>query len=107
MTMTMTPITYKDAAEALAAGARFCYIADHNCMQDENGIVPSAVFENTPGHYPMLGNGPHAAPWYWGTTVEAASAIARHANAERGLSEDDVKAITLSSVLASIRPRAT
>lgn len=79
---------------------RFCYVADYRSF-DENGFIPCAVIEGEPGMSPMLGNGPHAQPWYWGKTEAECQAHCDKANAERGLSKEDVARIVLSSMKAS------
>ena len=66
--------------------------------RDEHGYIPVAVCEGVPGYAPMTGNGPFAAPWYWGTEIGKAMAICARANADLGLSEDDVRAIVASSM---------
>lgn len=96
---------HKDAQAALDAGARFCYTVNANCEKDEHGIVPSAVFEHTPYHYPMLGNGRHAQPWYWGKTLDEAQQVCDVANAKLGLSPVDVAEIIASSMAVSFTRR--
>lgn len=71
---------HHNAAAALEAGARFCYVTNDSSMRDGDGIIPSAVFEDTPGHYPMLGNGPFSSPWHWGKTVAEAKVVCDAAN---------------------------
>ena len=80
---------------------RFCYFIPH--VQDENvklygGYVPSAVFEDESGHYPMLGNGPCASPWVWGKTYQEAEEVCKKANERLGLSETEVAVIVASSM---------
>jgi len=89
---------HRTVLAAQAAGARFCYYVGADCVRDTNGIVPSAVFEHTPGHAPMLGNGPFARPWYWGHTLEEAQRVCDQQNAARGLSARDVAHILASSL---------
>lgn len=67
------------------------------------GYIPSAVHEGVAGHSPLLGNGPHAAPWYWGKTLAEAESIAKEYNRKLGLTERDVQDIVDSSMLASLR----
>lgn len=66
---------------------------------DANGFIPSVVTENEAGHSPMTG-GPEGTPWYWGKTYEDATALAAKANADRGLTCDDVVEIIASSMAA-------
>lgn len=92
---------FRNAQEALDAGAKFCYVVNALSMRDSSGIIPSAVFEDTPGHYPMLGNGPFASPWYWGKTIEGAQVACRHANEKLGHTPEDCVRITASSFAVS------
>jgi hypothetical protein len=66
---------------------------------DKNGFIPSLVTEGRYGHAPLDG-GQDGTPWYWGTTYEAAKAVAAKANVDNGLSEDDVATIIASSMAA-------
>ena len=79
---------------------RFCYYVDPTQARRPEGFIPSAVFEDDPGHYPMLGNGPGSAPWYWGETIEEAKEACREENDRLGLSEQDVADIIASSMRA-------
>lgn len=99
--MKQTLIT--DPIEGINAGRRWAYVIPANAHRDQNGIVPSLVVEDVPGHFPMLGNGPHSAPWYWGKTDAEAKAIADATNARRGISRDDANAIEASAIGASMR----
>jgi hypothetical protein len=70
-------------------------------QSDEQGWIPSLFTENEPGHAPLTGNGPCAAPWHWGRTLEEARAFAEQENARTfGLTPDDSLAILLSSIRA-------
>jgi hypothetical protein len=95
-----------DPIAAINAGHRWCYtIPDDTAYHDERGFVPSLIVEDLPGHYPMLGNGVGASPWYWGATAELAQATCDRANAERGITPEIAKAIVDSSLCASLRQR--
>jgi hypothetical protein len=80
---------------------RLCYFI--NPTQDpkeHGGYVPSAVYENESGHFPMLGQGDYAQPWLWGETLAGAEAIADKINREDlGLSPRDVDQIISRSML--------
>lgn len=85
---------------------RKCYYIDPN-QKNPNGFIPSLVFEDESGFYPMVGSGEFAQPWYWGTDLETAQKLAAEANAELGLTPEDVARILASSITASIREDAT
>jgi hypothetical protein len=80
---------------------RYCFYIPANGFVEGHGFVPSMVTENEPGHAPLTGNGAHASPWYWGMTYDKARAVADQANANLGLTPDDVAAIIASSLGAS------
>ena len=79
---------------------RFCYYV--NPIQDptnHGGFVPSAVYENESGHFPMLGQGEFAQPWVWGETLADAEGVADKTNRDLGLSPKDVAQIISRSML--------
>lgn len=81
----------------------WCYYVDPTQNPKEHdGYVPSVVFENVPGHYPMLRTQGQA-PWVFGATLEQAEIICRRVNAQRGLSERDVTKIVASSMRGRAR----
>jgi len=61
------------------------------------GYVPSAVFLNEPGHYPMVGKGAGAAPWIWGQTLTEAQTACVAFNAKSGITEAMAEAIVAST----------
>lgn len=65
---------------------KFCYVIIPD-QKDENGYIPSAVFEGKKGHYPMTGKGDCAAPWYWGKDLETAQRICDEQNKTMGISK--------------------
>lgn len=79
---------------------RVCLYVDAT-METAHGFVPSLVTEGEPGHAPMTGNGSHAAPWYFGTTLADAERNVAAANANLGISEVDALEIVMSSMAAS------
>jgi len=85
---------------------RICYIVLEG-QRDERGYIPSVVTEGEAGHSPLMGRGEHSRPWHWGRPTpegwEQAQRICADANTEMGLSEDDVTAITESSIVAQFR----
>lgn len=72
-------------------------------MYTPNGYIPSLVTEGEPGHSPMIGSGELSEPWYWGQDIDTAKRIAAKANADKGLSEQDVEDIIHSSIVASVQ----
>ena len=61
------------------------------------GYVPSIIYENEDGHYPLVGKDESSEPWVWGKTLEEAEAIAKSMNEKRGISEDEANEILLLS----------
>lgn len=83
--------------------ARHCFwINETQDPAEHGGYVPSAIVEGEAGHAPLLGNGTGAAPWVWGTTLEAAQARCTAENARLGLTTRDVVDIRISSMRASL-----
>jgi hypothetical protein len=79
---------------------RWCYMIMVG-QTSQGQYVPSVVVENEPGHAPLSGNGPLSEPWRWGADYDKAREIARQANHEMGLSDEDVLDIVTSSMRAS------
>jgi hypothetical protein len=68
---------------------------------DENGWVPSLVFENLPRRIPLAGSGEFARPWYWGTSYEEASRVCERENEQTfGLTGAEAQGIIASSLAA-------
>ena len=85
---------------------KYCYYI--NPDQDTNehgGYVPSIVVEGEDGHRPLLGNGPCAAPWVWGTDLKVAQQIAAERNDRIGITPQRATQIVASSMTATIRRR--
>ncbi len=81
----------------LEAG-HFCYyVPEDQEPEPKLGYIPSVVVEGDAGHYPCMGNGPLATPWYWGNLAQARD-IASEQNAAMELSEEDVHRILASSI---------
>lgn len=81
---------------------RTAYFVDET-MKTPDGYIPSVVTEGEPGHVPLKGNGDHSSPWYWGHDIAKAKEIAAKANADLGLTPEDVLEIVLSSMSAGRR----
>lgn len=90
--MTITDTT-------IPTGTRHAFWIDESRRPGPRGHIPSVVFEGVSGHYPMVGQGEHAQPWYWGDT-DTAKRLAAEANAALGLTPEDVSDIILSSMFA-------
>lgn len=86
--------------ENLKSGT-FCYYVDPTQdISEHGGFVPSLVIENEPGHRLMLGQGPLAAPWVWGDTIEQAERICDETNAKMGIDAKRAMRIVCSSMRA-------
>ena len=82
--------------------ARSCYwISPSQDPSIYGGFVPSIVYENEDGHFPLVGNGKGSAPYIWGNTLEKAEAVAKSANTRRGISEEEANEILLLSFRAA------
>lgn len=84
---------------------RTCLWVDETCWTP-NGYVPALVVEDEAGYTPMMGRGEHAQPWYFGRDIDTARKLVAESNAERGLSEQDVDDIVVSSMRAQSRAEA-
>ena len=84
----------------------WCYVISgaKECV-DENGFIPSIVVRGRRGHYPMLGQGKYAIPWYWGKTKEEAEQTCAEMNKEVGLSERNVALLVGQSMRENFRRR--
>ena len=80
-----------------ALTARQCYRVMAG-QRDDAGYIPSVITEGVRGHSPLTGNGPGAQPWHWGPSWEQAKAQEAEANADLGLTSEDVFAIVASSM---------
>ena len=86
--------------EQMIPRGRFCYYVEPT--QDpkvHGGFVPSTVFENESGHFPMVGQGELAVPWVWGGTLADAEGVCEKTNRDLGLSPRDVDKIISRSML--------
>ncbi len=85
---------------------RFCYYIDGSQEPpgpDKPGYIPSVVFENESGHYPLVGKDSVATPWYWGNSLKDAEIICKRENGRLGLTPEDVQDIIDSSIEAQLR----
>ena len=82
--------------------ARSCYwISPSQDPAVYGGFVPSIIYENEDGHFPLVGKGEGSAPWVWGKTLDEAEAIAKSMNEKRGISEEEANEILLLSFRAA------
>lgn len=81
---------------------RFAFFIDIT-LHTPKGFIPSFVEENEPGHWPMIGRGELAEPWYWGHDIATAKRICDEANAKLGLTPAEANDIVISSMAASNR----
>ena len=95
----------KDRFSHLLATRQYCYyIPETQDPAEHGGYVPSLVIADEPGHHPMLGNGPGASPWKWGSTLAEAQAICEDANRKLGVSKEHAMRIVMSSMSVSRIP---
>ena len=67
---------------------KYCYVILET-QKDEIGYIPSIVYENTKGHFPLTGKGEFAEPWHWGETFKIANEIADRKNLELDISKKE------------------
>tara|TARA_E500000331_G_C16601491_1_gene431907 strand:+ start:132 stop:395 length:264 start_codon:yes stop_codon:yes gene_type:complete len=79
------------------------YVPTDSYSEKHKGYIPSVVYENESGHYPLVGNGPFALPWVWGDDYEKATKIAAKHNASMGISEEEADKILTSSMFPAKR----
>lgn len=73
------------------------YIPPDQGSEAENlGYIPSLVFANESGHFPMAGDETQA-PWRWGS-YEQARRVAEHENERLGISSRRVALIIAASM---------
>ena len=87
---------------------RLCYYIPADAFVEGHGFRVSIVFEGEDGHrptgtWPYTGAPGEKMPWFWGNDFETAKGAAAQANANLGLSPDDVADIINSSIAAEVR----
>jgi hypothetical protein len=83
--------------EETKAKQRMVFTALHTQF-DENGFIPSVVFEGEKGHHPiMMGQGSCAVPWYWGKTYDECQALCDERNERAGISKLEAAKIVCAS----------
>jgi len=87
--------------QLLQSGKKYCYTILATSYVKGKGYIPSIVFENESGHFPLAGNpAKMQEAWYWGEDLETAKKIAAEKNAELGISEEEAFRIVGSSMFA-------
>lgn len=89
-----------DNDKPLTQNRAWCYYVSELFMTP-NGIIPAVVEEDDPGYAPLIGNGEHASPWYWGMDIETAQRICDESNARIGVTPERAREIVASSIAAS------
>lgn len=82
------------------AGTPYCFYITGTVTTPEGGLVPSIVYENISGHFPLTGK-QGGSPWVWGDDYASASKIAQEANARLGVDADRAMDIVSSSFRAA------
>ena len=90
--------TEQEAVLSARFAKPYCFYVHPTQEPTSEGYIPSIVFEGESGHYPMIGNGSHATPWYFGKTLDEAEARCTEENAKRGVSESEATRIITSSM---------
>jgi hypothetical protein len=87
---------------------RRCFFILVDQFHPDQGYIPSLVVENEAGHSPMVGQGEHSQPWFWGKDYDVAKQICAEANQRTfGLSPAEASDIVASSMAAGHRQDAT
>lgn len=76
------------------------YVPAGQDPKEHGGYVPSLVVAGEAGHSPMVGQGPHAAPWVWGKTLVEAQEVCSVVNEGRGVTDEAADLIVASSMRA-------
>jgi len=77
----------------------YAYCGEYDERDDKRLYIPSIVFEDESGHFPMRGNDDQL-PYYWGTSAREIKATCLQMNAERHITKEDASRITTSSIRA-------
>jgi hypothetical protein len=85
-------------ADEVPPGTPFCVYISGSVVGPNGGYVPSVVYENIGGHFPLTGRGAHAAPWEWSKDYDAARRMADEYNRQIGVSPERSLEIVLSSM---------
>jgi NAD-dependent oxidoreductase involved in siderophore biosynthesis len=87
------------SVDEVPAGTPFCfYVSGTLVPQDgQEGLIPSIVYENISGHFPLSGGKPDDGPWVWGPSYAEAKQQEREANERIGVSPERAMDIVSSS----------
>ena len=75
----------------------WCYFVPVQDPAKHGGYVPSMVFEDKPGHAPLVGDGQGSAPYVWGDSLEEAQRRAEQLNRKMGVYPDEPARIVQAS----------
>lgn len=82
-------------------GTPYCLYIDVAGYSDElGGFVPSIVYENVSGHFPLSGK-PGGTPWVWGPEYADAQRAADECNRRLGITRERALEIVTSSMRKS------
>lgn len=66
---------------------------------DENGYIPSKITAYEYGHSPLTGKDELSTPWYWGKTLEEATAVCNEQNRKvYGITPDQADLIMITAM---------
>ena len=83
------------------------YVSPTQDPSEHGGWVPSVVYEDDDGYYPLTGDLKKLqAPWVWGDTRAQAEKIAEQENRKLGLTPHNVALIISSSMAMARRGRS-
>jgi hypothetical protein len=75
------------------------YVSETMFDKNHGQFIPSMIFANESGHFPMRGNGKGSLPWFVGKTIEEAERNVKAMNAEKyGINEEQAMEILISSM---------
>ena len=78
---------------------RHCFVILESQFEADRGYIPSLIFENESGHYPMRGRDELSTPWYWGKTFSRATEVCERVNRERfNITPKQAEKILISSM---------
>lgn len=96
-------ITHQDPLDE-TRGKRWIYWINEAQLPDpERGYIPSRVFEDVSGHFPLVGDpSKHQSPWFWGDRITALR-CAEKCNADMGIDRQTAMNILSSSFAQAVK----
>jgi hypothetical protein len=88
-------------SEVIMPEGKFCYTIIEGQTDANGNYIPSAVFENELGHYPMMGQGECSVPWTWGPDYKKAMEVATTKNEAMGVSAQEAAIMVVHSTLGA------